>query len=243
MDIDETENISDVCNILADEKYFYILANKRNEVLGYYLLMIEIDHPEKEATYLINWNNKLSIRQVDLNFLEEKNDEGRNQKYLVVSYKAAGNNTFNVFVFDVETKLLRFWHESFQLYESPVKGFLLRKNKDFLIISKDGINVLNLGMKGARPVTDNNGATRMLHALAACNYLRIEKTNHIYFRCQFYENRRICIQDQFCDDAGQTQFDDIYRIKIHEPTLRELLLIQSIYTAKTPSEVASLVAE
>lgn len=62
MDIDETENISDVCNILADEKYFYILANKRNEVLGYYLLMIEIDHPEKEATYLINWNNKLSIR-------------------------------------------------------------------------------------------------------------------------------------------------------------------------------------
>ena len=42
---------------------------------------------------------------------------------------------------------------------------------------------------------------------------------------------------------GQTQFEDIYRIKIHEPTLRELLLIQSIYTAKTPSEVASLVAE
>lgn len=124
-----------------------------------------------------------------------------------------------------------------------MKGFLLRKNKDFLILSKDGISVLNLGMKGARPVTDNNGETRMLHALAACNYLRIEKTNHIYFRCQFYENRRICIQDQYNDENGQTQFDDIYRIKIHEPTLRELLLIQSIYTAKTPTEVASLVAE
>jgi hypothetical protein len=98
---------------LADEKYFYILANKKYEILGYYLLMIEIDHPEKEAIYLINWTNKLSIRQVDLNFLEDKNDEGRVQKYLVVSYKAAGANTFNVFVFDVETKLLRFWHESF----------------------------------------------------------------------------------------------------------------------------------
>jgi hypothetical protein len=98
---------------LADEKYFYILANKKYETLGYYLLMIEIDHPEKEAIYLINWTNKLSIRQVDLNFLEDKNDEGRVQKYLVVSYKAAWSNTFNVFVFDVETKLLRFWHESF----------------------------------------------------------------------------------------------------------------------------------
>ena len=103
MDIDEQENISDVCNILADEKYFYILANKKADVLGYFLLMIEIDHPEKEAIYLINWTNKLSIRQVDLNFMEDYNDDKKLQKYLVVSYKAAGSNTFNVFVFDVQT--------------------------------------------------------------------------------------------------------------------------------------------
>jgi hypothetical protein len=132
------------------------LANKRHNFVGYYLLMIEIDNPEKEATYLINWTNKTTIRQVDLNFLEDWNDANELQKYLVVSYKAGGCNTFNVFVFDVETKLVRFWHESFQLYESPVKGFLL-PTKDFLILSKDGVHVINLGGKGARAVRDKLG--------------------------------------------------------------------------------------
>tara|TARA_B110000285_G_C14987479_1_gene544584 strand:- start:165 stop:986 length:822 start_codon:yes stop_codon:yes gene_type:complete len=83
----------------------------------------------------------------------------------------------------------------------------------------------------------------MLHALGRSNYLRIENTNHVQFRCQFQENRRICVQEQFVDGAGQTQFDDIYGLKISEPTLRELMLIQSIYTAKTPTDVATLVAE
>ena len=153
MDIDERESISEILNILADDTYFYILANKKNEVIGYYLLMIEINDPEKEAIYLINWQNKTNIRQVDLNFLRDKNDKNEMQDYLVVSYKAEGSNTFNVFVFDIKTKLVRFWHESFQLYESPVKGFLL-PSRDFLILSKDGVNVINLGSKGARAVAD-----------------------------------------------------------------------------------------
>ena len=57
MDIDDRENISDIRNILADDTHFYILANKKNDVVGYYLLMIEINDPEKEAIYLINWQN------------------------------------------------------------------------------------------------------------------------------------------------------------------------------------------
>ena len=39
----------------------------------------------------------------------------------------------------------------------------------------------------------------------------------------------------------QTNFDDIYKIKVHEPTLRELLLIQSIFACTTVSEVSDLV--
>ena len=113
MDIDERENISEILNILADDTYFYILANKKNDIIGYYLLMIEINDPEKEAIYLINWQNKTNIRQVDLNFLRDTNDKGEMQDYLVVSYKAEGSNTFNVFVFDINTQLVRFWHESF----------------------------------------------------------------------------------------------------------------------------------
>jgi hypothetical protein len=41
----------------------------------------------------------------------------------------------------------------------------------------------------------------------------------------------------------QTAFDDIYKIKVHEPTLRELMLMQSIYTCKTISDVGLLVKE
>ena len=113
LDIDDQENISDILNILADDKYFYVLANKKHDILGYYLLMIEINHPEKDPIYLINWTNKCNIRQVDLNFLEDYNDDGRLQKYFVVSYKAEGSNTYNVFVFDIETRLVRFRHESY----------------------------------------------------------------------------------------------------------------------------------
>jgi len=73
--------------------------------------------------------------------------------------------------------------------------------------------------------------------------LRIEPTNHIYFRCQFYDNRQICIQDQYEDEENdyETNFDDIYKIKIHEPTLRELMTLQSIYSCKTISDVTELV--
>ena len=103
--------------------------------------------------------------------------------YLVVSYKAQGSNTYNVFVFDTHTKLIRFWFECYQLYELPVKGFLIQKSKDFLILNKDGINVINLGSRGIRPLIDDNKQARMIHSLGSCNYLRIENTNHIRFKC------------------------------------------------------------
>ena len=114
-------------NIVGDDKYFYVLANKKDQLLGYYLLMVDIDKPEDPAKYLINWTNKCAINCVDLHFLEDAYDddfdddvaadETQQRKYLVVSYKAEGINTYNVFVFDIDTKLIRFWHESYQLYE------------------------------------------------------------------------------------------------------------------------------
>ena len=110
---------------MADDNYFYILSNKRRGIVGYFLFMIEIDDPTK-SRYLINWTNKTNIAQVDLNFLEDDFDrpgasaqaeapqeERQPKQYLVVSYKAEGINTYNVFVFDVETLFIKFWHESF----------------------------------------------------------------------------------------------------------------------------------
>lgn len=46
VDLDDQENISEILNIIGDERYFYVLANKKDGILGYYLLMIDIMNPE-----------------------------------------------------------------------------------------------------------------------------------------------------------------------------------------------------
>lgn len=205
-----------------------MLANKKDGKLGYYLFSIDISDPHKQSQYYINWNNKLDIGNCDLHLMKEDNGS----ESIVVSYKCVGINTFNVFVIDLNTKLIKYWHEGYQLWESPVKGFLLETN-DFLILSKDGINLLAIGEKPSRVVKDQEGFDRMIHSLGKCNYLKIEPTNHLLFACQFYDDRQICLQEQYNDFDGQTHFDDIFKIKIHEITLRELMLLQSIYACKT----------
>lgn len=92
-----------------------------------------------------------------------------------------GINTFNIFVIDLDTQLIKYWHESYQLWESPVRGFLL-KSKEFMILSKDGIQILMLGNKPPKVVKDKDGDDRLLHSLCEMSYLRVEPSNHIYFQ-------------------------------------------------------------
>lgn len=141
----------------------------------------------------------LGLRESELeDDIDEENDEQieksvtKNLKTLVVSFKMIGINTYNVFVIDLESHLIRYWHESYQLWESSVKGFLL-KSKEFMILSKDGIQLIMLGNKNARQLLDKDGNKRTLHSLCEMNYLRIEPTNHIYFQFQDYNDRHICI--------------------------------------------------
>lgn len=105
-----------------------------------------------------------------------------------------GINTFNVFVIDLDTKenLIKYWFEGYQLWESAVKGFLLDTN-DFLILSKDGINLLALGEKPQKIVKDKENQKRLIHSLGACNFLKIEPSNHLFFACQYYDDRQICL--------------------------------------------------
>ena len=42
---------------------------------------------------------------------------------------------------------------------------------------------------------------------------------------------------------GETNFDTIFRIKICEITLRELLLFQSLFVCKTQSDIVTLVED
>jgi hypothetical protein len=50
-----------------------------------------------------------------------------------------------------------------------------------MMLSKDGMSLLALGYKEERVVKDKDGQRRMIHSLGSCNYLKIEKTNHLLF--------------------------------------------------------------
>lgn len=69
-------------------------------------------------------------------------------KELVISYKTIYINTYNVMVMDISVdgdQSILFRHESFQLWESESSGLLLDKNKDFITLNKNGMQVLALG--------------------------------------------------------------------------------------------------
>ena len=63
-------------------------------------------------------------------------------------------NTYTVMVADIstDTQWTLFRHETFQLWESKITGFFLNKNKDFVTINRDGVNVYTLGSKDKRPL-------------------------------------------------------------------------------------------
>lgn len=86
----------------------------------------------------------------------------------------------------------------------------------------------------------------MLHSLSEYNYLKIEQTNFLYFAFSDYDNRTISVMEQYSKEEGgflQTRLEDIYRVKVHEATLRELLLLQSIYAVRNPSDISKLIKE
>ncbi len=108
---------------MGDDHYFYILANRKDKKLGFYLLRLDLNDLEAKPTYLICWNNKLDIADCDMNLMTEhtKTTIGDKEvqyvnRQMVVSYKMIGINTYNVFVFDLlnsEMNLIKYWHESY----------------------------------------------------------------------------------------------------------------------------------
>jgi hypothetical protein len=144
---------------------------------------VNLDNPDEDSEYLISWTNKLDIGNCDMHLMKETDKKTKEtHTNIVISYKSIGINTFNVFVINLSDKLIKYWHEGYQLWESPVKGFLLNSN-DFLILSKDGINVLALGEKDGRVIKDQEGFDRYIHSLGSINYIKIEPTNHLLFAC------------------------------------------------------------
>ena len=146
------------------------------------------------SKFLIKWKNKLDID--DTNIYVLRNIE-KGIKEIIISYKTIFINTFNVVVMDISAdaeKSIIFRHEGFQLWESNITGFLLNRHKDFVMLNRDGINILALGSYQKRALKDSLGQDRMIHSLEACNYLKVDKGNYLLFACAKYTDRQVQIQ-------------------------------------------------
>jgi hypothetical protein len=179
------------------------------------------------------WRHNLDIGDANMYISRGTNELG-DYKELICGYKTIGINTYNTVVLDIATTdhergrqtLQR--HEAFQLWESPISGLLLEQSKDYLTFSRAGINVLGLGTVDSKPLKDNFGMDKVLHSLDSLSYLKVDSINYINFRCQDYNNRVMSIEQEWTskaeDGTVSTFYDEIYKIKIHEVTLRELLI-------------------
>lgn len=175
-----------------EENNYYILANKFEEKLGFFILRLGEKDPTN-SQFLIKWKNKLDIGDPNIYVLR---NEQKGLKELIVSYKTIFINTYNVICMDIsinEEQTMIFRHESFQLWESECMGLLLQKNKDFITVNKQGMQVLSLGSTERRAIKDSNGIDRMIHSLESVNFLKLDKNNYVLFECAKPEFRIISI--------------------------------------------------
>jgi hypothetical protein len=93
---------------------FYILSNKYEEKLGFFVLKVNEQDPYN-SKFLIKWKNKLDIGDASIYVL--RNETGKeNIKEIIISYKTIFINTYNIVVMDItseSTQNMIFRHESF----------------------------------------------------------------------------------------------------------------------------------
>lgn len=138
------------------------------------------DDPTK-SKFLINFNNKLDIGDANITILRNRT---KNIKEIVIGFKTIFLNTYSLFVMDIsgnEEHNLVFRHEGFQLWESECFGLLLTKNKEYVLFNRDGIQILGLSSQDKRAIKDHDGLDRIIHSFEGYNYLKIEKSNYLYF--------------------------------------------------------------
>jgi hypothetical protein len=209
---------------------FYLLANKHNKKLGYFLLELDEDlknssktelMKRKNSRYLIKWVNKLNIGEGNLEVLErkhvslDKNDKEITKISLemVISFKTIHENTYTVLVVDIKSARTIFKHTSYQLWESPVKGFLNTKTNDFIILNKFGTHFIRLDHNKPRRRM-NVGREVMVHSLGSINYMKIEEGNIINFEFAKSKHQSIEIQQQYIDSKDVTSYEDVYKISL-----------------------------
>ena len=101
-DIDNEYNISNISEVIFDheDRCFYILANKYQEKLGFFVLRMYEDDPTK-SKFLIKFKNKLDIGDATITILR---NEKTKIKEIVIGFKTIFLNTFSTFAMDITTE-------------------------------------------------------------------------------------------------------------------------------------------
>lgn len=74
IDLDSLYNISQISEIMYDEddEVFYILTNKFDEKLGFFVIRFQVKNPHL-YNFLIKWKNKLDIGDTNIHVLRNIN--------------------------------------------------------------------------------------------------------------------------------------------------------------------------
>ena len=162
---------------------------------------------------------------------------------LVVSYKSIHVNSYTLIILDIDSARILYKHENYQLWESPVVGFLNTYQNDFVILNRDGTSFIPCGKQEKRAIYNPDGTERMVHSLPSCEYLLIDDSNLISFEKANLgsNNRQVKIQEQQIDNMGNTYYDDIYQVNIDEMSLSQLIIIESIFKCDSAYDIAMLI--
>lgn len=247
--LDSQFSMTDFKCLMTYGDKFYLLANKLDEKLGYYLLEINTNYAaDKDYVFVIKWVNKLNIGNADLDVVRHvKVDDDNNETVrseIIISFKTIYENTYTVLVLDLSSYRILYKHNIYQLWESPVKGFLSTFAKDFIVLNKDGMSFIRLDDKRHRRQIDGqHGIQPMVHSLHAAAYLKVEDTNMIQFEesTSRVEKCLVMIQQQHLDNNGNTYYDEIFRLSMEEMDLVEIILVQSIFLLDSSNEILELI--
>lgn len=175
MDLAKKYDIEDIKSVMHDPemKRFFILANKMNEVNGFFLLSFHED--TNLVQFHVSWEHKLPMADGDMSMMKTK-QEGQppDTKHIVVSFKTQFINTYNIFVINLKTSGVEFWHESYALYEAEMTGFHCADD-DFMILNRFGMYLITLkrGQLVPKKIRANDGRKQKLHSMGSLQYLKI----------------------------------------------------------------------
>lgn len=157
VDLDECYNIGGIKEIIheADTRQIYILANKYQEKMGVFLVKFHENNP-KNFNFFMKYKTMLDVSDADIAIMKNKKT---GLKELIVSFKTVTENTYNVYIVDIsqDEPIPLFRHESFQLWETQITAFFIKKTNDYVTINQDGISLISLDSFDKRYIKSADG--------------------------------------------------------------------------------------